>query len=44
LKTVILRSVYLVNPDGKIRLANRGAPPATALVRSIQALQQTVGQ
>jgi peroxiredoxin Q/BCP len=44
MKTLILRSVYLVNPDGKIRLANRGAPPATALVRSIQALQQTIGQ
>ena len=44
MKTLILRSVYLVNPNGMIRLANRGAPPATALIRSIQALQQTVGQ
>ena len=43
-RTVIVRSVYLVNPEGKIRLANRGAPPAAALLRSIQALQQTIGQ
>lgn len=40
LKTLILRTVYLVNPEGRIRLANRGAPPAAALIRSIQALQQ----
>jgi peroxiredoxin Q/BCP len=39
-KTVILRTVYLVNPERKIRLANRGAPPAEALIRSIEALQQ----
>jgi thioredoxin-dependent peroxiredoxin len=39
-KTLILRSVYLVNPEGTIRLANRGAPPAAAILRSIQALQQ----
>lgn len=39
-KTVILRTVYLVNPERKIRLANRGAPPAAAIIRSIEALQQ----
>ena len=39
-KTLILRTVYLVNPERKIRLANRSAPPAEAIVRSIQALQQ----
>jgi len=39
-KTLILRTVYLVNPERKIRMANRGAPPAEAIVRSIQALQQ----
>jgi len=39
-KTVIVRTVYLVNPERKIRLANRGAPPAAAIVRSIEALQQ----
>lgn len=39
-KTLILRTVYLVNPERKIRLANRGAPPAAAIVRSIEALQQ----
>lgn len=40
LKTIIIRTVYLVNPKRKIRLANRGAPPAEALIRSIEALQQ----
>jgi len=40
LKTLILRTVYLVNPAGKIRLANRGAPPSAAIIRSIEALQQ----
>jgi peroxiredoxin Q/BCP len=39
-KTLILRTVYLVNPERKIRLANRGAPPAQAILRSIEALQQ----
>jgi peroxiredoxin Q/BCP len=36
----IERTVYLVNPLHKIRLANRGAPSIAAIVRSIQALQQ----
>lgn len=40
LKTYILRTVYLINPERKVRLANRGAPPAAALIRSIEALQQ----
>lgn len=39
-KTVLLSTVYLVNPDRKIRMANRGTPPAEVLVRSIEALQQ----
>lgn len=39
-KTYILRTVYLVNPERRVRLANRGAPPAAALIRSIEALQQ----
>jgi peroxiredoxin Q/BCP len=43
MKTIIIRTVYLVNPEGKIRLANRGAPPPEAIIRSIQALQQTKG-
>ena len=38
-----LRTVYLVNPDRKIRMANRGAPPVEAIIRSIQALQATKG-
>jgi alkyl hydroperoxide reductase subunit AhpC len=36
----VIRTVYLVNPDKKIRLANRGAPSVEAIVRSIEALQQ----
>ncbi len=36
----IIRTVYLVNPERKIRLANRGAPSVAAIVRSIEALQQ----
>lgn len=40
LKPKIIRTVYLVNPERKIRLANRGAPSVAAIVRSIQALQQ----
>lgn len=40
LKTWVIRSVYLINPQRKIRLANRGAPSVTAIIRSIKALQQ----
>lgn len=36
----VIRTVYLVNPDRKIRLANRGAPSVAAIVRSIEALSQ----
>jgi len=36
----VIRSVYLINPDRKIRLANRGAPSVEAIIRSIEALQQ----
>ena len=35
----VLRTVYLVNPQRKIRLANRGAPSLEAILRSIQALK-----
>lgn len=35
----IIRTVYLINPDRKIRLANRGAPSVAAIVRSIEALK-----
>ena len=35
----IIRTVYLVNPKRKIRLANRGAPSVPAILRSIRALQ-----
>lgn len=36
----VIRTVYLINPDRKIRLANRGAPSVAAIVRSVEALQQ----
>jgi peroxiredoxin Q/BCP len=35
-----LRTVYLVNPERKIRLGNRGNPSVAAIVRSVEALQQ----
>jgi peroxiredoxin Q/BCP len=35
----VLRTVYLINPQRKIRLANRGAPSLEAILRSIQALK-----
>lgn len=41
LKPLVIPTVYLVNPQGKIRLANRGAPSIAAVVRSIQALQES---
>jgi peroxiredoxin len=40
LRPMYVRTVYLVNPDRKIRLANRGAPSVAAIVRSVEALQQ----
>jgi peroxiredoxin Q/BCP len=40
LRTWVLRTVYLINPERKIRLANRGNPSVEAIIRSIQALQQ----
>ncbi len=39
-KPRLIRSVYLINPERKIRLANHGAPSVEAIVRSIEALQQ----
>lgn len=39
-KPLVIRSVVLLNPERKIRLANRGAPSVAAIIRSIQALQQ----
>lgn len=34
-----IRSVYVVNPERKIRLGNRGNPSVEAIVRSVEALQ-----
>jgi peroxiredoxin len=39
-RPTIIRTVYLMNPERKIRLANRGSPSVEAIVRSIEALQQ----
>jgi peroxiredoxin Q/BCP len=36
----VIRSVYLINPERKVRLANRGAPSVEAIIRSVEALQQ----
>lgn len=40
LKPVFIRTVYLVNPERKIRLGNRGNPSIEAILRSVEALQQ----
>ena len=42
--TLMIPSLYLVNPERKIRLSNRGMPSIAAVVRSIQALQQATRQ
>lgn len=38
--SLMVRTVYLVNPERKIRLGNRGTPSIEAIVRSVEALQQ----
>ncbi|HND34963.1 MAG TPA: hypothetical protein PLA94_33400, partial [Myxococcota bacterium] len=40
LRPVFLRTVYLVNPERKLRLGNRGTPSVEAILRSVVALQQ----
>lgn len=40
LRPVFLRTVYLVNPERKVRLGNRGNPSVDAILRSVEALQQ----
>jgi len=40
LHPVVIPTLYLVNPERRIRLANRGFPSIEAVVRSIEALQQ----
>lgn len=39
-KSLMVRTVYLVNPERKIRLGNRGNPSIEAILRSVEALQQ----
>ena len=40
LRSVMIPTLYLVNPRRKVRLSNRGTPSVEAVVRSIEALQQ----
>ncbi len=40
LRSVMIPTLYLVNPQRKIRASNRGYPSVEAMVRSIEALQQ----
>lgn len=40
LRPLVLPTLYLVNPQKKVRLANRGYPSVEAVVRSVTALQQ----
>ena len=40
LHPMVLPTLYVVNPQKKVRLANRGFPSVEAVFRSIQALQQ----
>jgi peroxiredoxin len=40
LRPVVIPTLYLVNPERRVRLANRGYPSVEAVVRSIEALQQ----
>lgn len=40
LRPVYLSALYLINPDRKVRLSNRGRPSVEAVVRSVEALQR----
>ncbi len=40
LRSVMIPTLYLVNPQRKIRASNRGFPSIEAMVRSIEALKQ----
>jgi peroxiredoxin len=40
LKPVYLSALYLLNPERKVRLSNRGQPSVEAVIRSIEALQR----
>jgi peroxiredoxin len=39
-RPVYLSALYLINPERKVRLSNRGQPSVEAVVRSIEALQR----
>ncbi len=40
LRPLYLSALYLVNPDRKVRLSNRGRPSVEAVIRSVEALQR----
>jgi len=40
LRPLVIPTLYVVNPQKKIRLSNRGFPSIEAVLRSVQALQQ----
>jgi peroxiredoxin len=40
LRPVSIAATYLVNPERKVRLSNRGRPSVEAVLRSIEALQR----
>lgn len=40
LRPLSLPALYLVNPERKVRLSNRGRPSVEAVVRSVEALQR----
>lgn len=40
MKPVYISTLYLINPERKVRLSNRGRPSIEAVVRSIEALQR----
>ncbi len=40
LRPLTLSALYLVNPDRKVRLSNRGRPSVEAVIRSVEALQR----
>ena len=40
MRPVYISAMYLVNPERKVRLSNRGRPSVEAVIRSVEALQR----
>jgi peroxiredoxin len=40
MKPIYISTLYLLNPERKVRLSNRGRPSVEAVVRSVEALQR----